>query len=293
MGYRVIKINSRCKLETKLNYLVCVTDKETRILLDEIAVLILESQQICITNALLTELINHKVKVIFCDEKHNPISELIPYYGTHDSYGKIKQQINWRAKTKEYIWAKIIKQKIKNQSKILLSEGFMNEHELLSQYMSSIIPGDSTNREGLAAKVYFSTIFGSSFDRRDKTNIVNKYLNYGYSLLLSTFNKEIVSFGYLTQLGIHHISETNPFNFSCDLMEPFRPFVDKFVLENDLNDGNFKSLILNVLINEIKYDEKNTILENAIHQYVLCVLSALNLQDVNEIKDITFKDEQL
>ena len=293
MGYRIVKINNRCKLETKLNYLVCVTDHETRILLDEIAILILESQQICITNALLTELVKHKIKVILCDEQHNPLSELTPYYATFDSTAKIKQQIAWKRDIKELVWTRIVKQKINNQARVLLDDGFIDSYNLLKQYISTLTLGDSTNREGLAAKQYFSTLFGSSFDRRDRHNKINVFLNYGYSLLLSSFNKEIASFGYLTQLGIHHIGETNPFNLSCDLMEPFRPFIDKFVLSTELDDDNFKTQLMNAMTLEINYSNKNMILENAIKQYVLSVFSALNSNDITEIDEPTFKDEQL
>ncbi|MDY2895943.1 MAG: hypothetical protein SOT51_03445, partial [Candidatus Enterosoma sp.] len=73
MGFRTIKINSRCKLQTELNYLVYRGETEKRIALDEIETLIIENQQVCITSSLLSELINHKVKVIFCDRMHNPL----------------------------------------------------------------------------------------------------------------------------------------------------------------------------------------------------------------------------
>ena len=292
MGYRIVKINNRCKLETRLNYLVCVTDHETKILLNEISILIIENQQVCITNALLTELIKHKIKVIFCDEKHNPISELNSYYESYDTYKKIKCQISWKQEIKDRLWAIIIKQKILNQAEVLFRMGKFDCFKLLRNYASEITIGDSTNREGLSAKMYFNALFDNNFDRKNKNDIRNIFLNYGYSLILSTFNKEIAAYGYLTQLGIHHIGETNPFNFSCDLMEPFRPFVDYLILScKELNENNYKNKLLELLTSDISYNNRNTIMLNAINFYVLSAVSVLNNENLDLLDNPKFKDE--
>ena len=292
MGYRIVKINNRCKLETRLNYLVCVTDHETKILLNEISILIIENQQVCITNALLTELIKHKIKVIFCDEKHNPISELNSYYESYDTYKKIKCQISWKQEIKDQLWAIIIKQKILNQAEVLFRMEKLDCFKFLINYASEITIGDSTNREGLSAKMYFNALFDNNFDRKNKNDIRNIFLNYGYSLILSTFNKEIAAYGYLTQLGIHHIGETNPFNFSCDLMEPFRPFVDYLILScKELNENNYKNKLLELLTSEISYNNRNTIMLNAINFYVLSAVSVLNNENLRLLDNPKFKDE--
>ena len=292
MGYRIVKINNRCKLETRLNYLVCVTDHETKILLNEISILIIENQQVCITNALLTELIKHKIKVIFCDEKHNPISELNSYYESYDTYKKIKCQISWKQEIKDQLWAIIIKQKILNQAEVLFRMEKLDCFKFLRNYASEITIGDSTNREGLSAKMYFNALFDNNFDRKNKNDIRNIFLNYGYSLILSTFNKEIAAYGYLTQLGIHHIGETNPFNFSCDLMEPFRPFVDYLILScKELNEKKNKNKLLELLTSEISYNNRNTIMLNAINFYVLSAVSVLNNENLRLLDNPKFKDE--
>lgn len=292
MGYRIVKINNRCKLETRLNYLVCVTDHETKILLNEISILIIENQQVCITNALLTELIKHKIKVIFCDEKHNPISELNSYYESYDTYKKIKCQISWKQEIKDRLWAIIIKQKILNQAEVLFRLEKFDCFNLLRNYANEITIGDSTNREGLSAKMYFNALFDNNFDRKNKNDIRNIFLNYGYSLILSTFNKEIAAYGYLTQLGIHHIGETNPFNFSCDLMEPFRPFVDYLILScKELNENNYKNKLLELLTSDISYNNRNTIMLNAINFYVLSAVSVLNNENIRLLDNPKFKDE--
>lgn len=293
MAFRIVRITNRCKLETRLNYLVCMKDKETKILLDEISVLIIESQQACITNALLSELVDHGIKVVFCDSKHNPVSELIPYFGSNDSYKKTKKQIQWDRQTKDDVWDAIVRMKIHNQAQLLKRRGFPEAYRKLGSYEKEVQDGDATNREGLAAKVYFAAIFGSSFDRRNPGLETNTFLDYGYAILLSIVNREIAAFGYLPQLGIHHVGETNPFNLGCDLVEPFRPFVDAFLLEHDMNHEDFKGQILAGLGMAIRCGERKCLLENAIHDFVISFLNAMEGHNPGSLLRIAFLDEQL
>lgn len=293
MAFRIVKINNRCKLETQLNYLVCRTDKEIRILLDDIAILVIENQQVCITSALISELINHKVKVIFCDSSHNPQSELVPQHGAYNTYERIQLQTHWNKEIQDLAWQNIIAQKINNQSQILQFVKEEKAFSILQGYEKEVDPGDTLNREGLAAKTYFTALFGNDFDRRKDSDIRNVYLNYGYSLLLAAVNREISNAGYLPALGIHHIGSENPFNFGCDLMEPFRPFIDRSVVLKLLNEKDYKRQLLDVLNLEFSCDGKVTILENAIHLYCLSVFSALNSNDPNKILKVTFLDGQL
>ena len=146
MGFRTIKINSRCKLQTELNYLVYRGETEKKIALDEIETLIIENQQVCITSSLLSELINHKVKVIFCDRMHNPLAELVPYHGAYNTMARIKAQLNWSQEIKDFVWARIIKQKIRNQAEILKANKKLEAYELLLRYEEEVQLGDSINR---------------------------------------------------------------------------------------------------------------------------------------------------
>ena len=293
MAFRVVKINNRCKLETQLGYLVCRSDKETKILLNEIELLIIENQQVCITSALISELMNHKIRVIFCDNTHQPQGEVFPYNSCYDTYGKIKQQIAWEETTKSFLWNQIVRQKIHNQSYVLRFEEKFTEANTLEKYEHEVQNGDIQNREGLAAKLYFSSLFGDKFDRRKKNDKTNIYLNYGYSILLSMVNREIASSGYLNQLGVHHIGEQNPFNLGCDFMEPFRPFVDKIVIDGKLTDDNYKSEFIKLLSINISCNNQTTLLDNAIHNFVLDCLAFLNRYDNHDIIKIKFLDEQL
>ncbi len=286
MGFRTVVVNSRSKLETRLNFLIIRGETERRIYINEINTLIVQSTAVSLTAALLSELMRNNVKVIFCDEKCNPSSELLPYYGAHNTSKRIKTQTRWETATKGKVWQAIIKEKIYRQSKLLLSNGFLTESETLNEYAADVSEGDTTNREGHAAKVYFNAILPSGVNRRSN-NFINGCLNYGYAVLLSAVNREIVSAGYITQLGVWHDNEFNFFNLGSDLMEPLRPIVDETAISIEDGDKDFKRKMANVLNYNAVFAGKNTTLDIAIRQYVKSVLYALEKNDVGLI---TFPD---
>lgn len=288
MGFRIVKISNRAKLETCLGYLVIRSDHEIKILLNEISILIIENLQTCLTSALVSEIMNHKIRLIFCDEKHNPQGELEPYGISYNSPAKIKQQLNWKNETCKEVWKEIIKQKIYNQM-LLLKELKKEEADLLASYYSNVQTDDVTNREGLAAKVYFNALFGKGFERRNDLDERNVYLNYGYSLMHSSVNKEISIFGYLNSVGVHHIGATNHYNLGSDIMEPLRPFVDSVVYKENLSDKDFKKRMMQLLTEECFCDGKTMIIQNAIQAYALSIFSALNSDDPSLVKLISFK----
>ena len=174
------------------------------------------------------------------------------------------------------MWKKICKNKIINQS-FLLRKIKNDKSELLMEYSTEITNGDRTNREGHAAKVYFNALFGKDFSR-DDNNDINSALNYGYGVLLSTVNKEICSLGYLTQLGIHHKNEFNPFNLTCDVMEPFRPIIDNFVYYNRNRkfDSAYKYDLINIFNDRLRYNGKEYFFKDIIKLYVKDTLDSMS-----------------
>lgn len=278
MGFRTVIVNSRAKLEFRLNFMIVRGENEKRIFIDEINTLIVQSTAVSLTAALLSELIRSGVKVIFCDEKFNPCSELIPYYGAHNTSKRYKIQMQWRDETKNEIWRLIIVQKITNQKNYLQKRGFIAEAELIGSYIPDILPGDTTNREGHSAKVYFNCLMPCGVSRRDG-GFLNGCLNYGYAVLLSCFNREIVASGYLTQFGIWHDNEFNQFNLSSDLMEPFRTIVDEVAFSLPEGDKEFKRKMADILNFQISIDGKTTTLDLAVRTYVRSVLNALEASD--------------
>ena len=279
MSWRTIVISKRAKLDLQLGYMVVRSEEVTKIVLSEISTILIESTAVSLTTGLLAELSKRKIKVIFCDEKRNPSSELVSYYGSHDTSNKIRKQIAWKQNTKEAVWTEIVTEKIRKQKEILEILG-KEESEILSSYIKEITWNDGTNREGYAAKVYFNALFGLDFTRTED-NYINAGLNYGYSIILSAFTREIVANGYITQLGLFHDNMFNQFNLASDLMEPFRVLIDQKVLQMKLIDFEHseKMQLVDVLNQEVLIDGKKQYVNNAIKIYCKSVFDALNDDD--------------
>lgn len=284
MSWRTVVISNNAKLDYQIGYMVVRGEKTTKIHLNEIGMLIVESTAVSMTSYLLSELMKNKIKVVFCDEKRNPCSELVSYYGSHDTSSKIRKQIEWTKDDKDHIWTEIVSEKIKQQA-LMLQRYQKEEANMLFEYMEEVEFGDITNREGHAAKVYFNALFGKKFTRTDE-NPINAALNYGYGIILSIFNREIVSSGYLTQIGLFHDNMFNQFNLSSDLMEPFRPLVDQLVVE--LKPEKFeteeKRKMLELLNKEVEMCGKMEVVTNAIKIYCRSVFDALNDRDISLIR---------
>lgn len=284
MSWRIIVISKRAKLDSQLGYMVVRSDEVTKIVLSEISTVLIESTAVSLTTSLIAELAKRKIKVIFCDEKRNPSCELVNYYGSHDTSNKIRKQIVWKQNTKEAVWTEIVSEKIRKQKELLDILG-KEESKLLASYLTEIEWGDKTNREGHAAKVYFNALFGMNFTRTADCNI-NAALNYGYSIILSAFTREITANGYLTQLGIFHDNMFNQFNLASDFMEPFRVLIDWKVKQMNLEefDHDEKLQLVDVLNQEVQIDGRKQYVNNAIKIYCRSVLDALNEDDSSLIQ---------
>jgi CRISPR-associated endonuclease Cas1 subtype II len=284
MSYQTIVISKSSKLDYSMGYLVVRQDGTKRIHMSDIEMLMIESTAVSITTALLSALTKYKVKVIFCDEKRQPSSELVPYYGCHDCSGKLRTQITWTDNIKALVWTEIVREKIAKQLEYL-EVNQSHSAILLKDYLRELTLGDKTNREGHAARVYFSALFGDDFSRSQE-NSINAALNYGYSILLSMFNREITINGYSTMLGIFHDNADNPFNLGSDLMEPFRILVDRMVKQKmpDKFETEEKHWMLELVKTDVNISDKKEYLPNAIRIYVRSVFDAINDNDISEIK---------
>ena len=268
LSWRTVVIKTHAKISYKNGYMIVRGEDVKMVHLSEIGTVIVDSTQVSITSSLISEMIKYKIKVIFCDETRNPCGELMPYYGAYNSSKRVMMQVNWDKEYSRWVWTYIVKQKIINQSNVLRKYGYSTA-DMLQEYANNVEFFDESNREGHAAKVYFNSLFGKGFSR-DEINGVNAALNYGYSIILSSFNKEIVSNGYLTQLGIKHVNEYNPFNLSCDMMEPFRVLVDEIVYNNldKAFDADYKLMLVDVLNKRVEYCGKEYYLSNVIGMYL-------------------------
>ncbi len=287
MSWRIVSISSMSKLDYKMDYLVVRrADKEDvqRIHLSEISILIIESTAVSLTSYLLCELNKRKIDVILCDEKRLPYGMIMPLYGSHDTSLKHRYQAAWNEETKGLIWQQIIRAKIRGQAWVL-PEDRESERELMLSYIPQVEIGDSTNREGHAAKVYFNAMFGMGFSRDDDCPI-NAALNYGYGIMLSAVAREVIACGYCTQLGLFHDNRFNEFNLACDLMEPFRPFVDLVVRNMDHTEfgKEQKIQLVNTLNEQIKIGGQYQYMINAIRVFVKSAMDAMEEEDPGYLK---------
>lgn len=289
MSWRIVVISKRAKLDYQLGYMVVRNEEVTKIYLGEISTVLIESTAVSITTSLLAELTKKKIKVIFCDEKRNPSSELIGYYGSHDTSNKVRKQIQWNCSIKDAVWTEIVTEKIRKQKELLEYLG-KEESGVLQSYLNEICWKDETNREGHAAKVYFNALFGLSFTRTEDS-LVNAALNYGYSIILSAFTREIVAGGYITQLGLFHDNMFNQFNFASDLMEPFHILVDREVVNMSMTEfaQNEKMRLVDILNQEVVIDGRKQYVNNAIKIYCKSVFDALNENDSALIRFYKFE----
>jgi len=285
MSWRTVIIANQAKLDYKMGCLVVRGEETRRVLLDEIAIVVIENPAVSITGCLIEALIEKKIKVIFCDSKHSPTAELVPHHGSHDSAAKIRTQAVWSEEIKAQVWREIVTEKIRKQADFLSELERKREAELLLSYIGQVELLDASNREGHAAKVYFNALFGMSFTRSADIP-VNAALNYGYSLLLSAFSREISANGYLTQLGIFHNNMFNHFNLSSDLMEPFRILADRAVYAmKSFEFGKAEKYTLWKMLEQTVYvgGARQTVL-NAIRIYTHSVFDAINDKDCSLIQ---------
>lgn len=288
MGWRTIVVNKNCKLSYKNDYLIIRSEDLKMIHLSEINTIIIENGMASITSYLINELSNKKIKLIICDEKHNPSCEMMPYYGAFNTSKKVMNQSKWKKDKKDKVWQYLIKYKIHNQA-MLLKKLEIEGYEKLLIYEEQVEIADKTNREGHAAKVYFNLLYGMDFNRNDIDN-TNIALDYGYTILLSLMNREVVSKGYITQIGINHKNEFNQFNLSCDLMEIYRPLIDEIVYLNRefVFDKEYKYKLINVCNREVYIQGKKQYLSNAIPIFINSVFDFLENDEESEILNYEF-----
>lgn len=238
MSWRTVVITKSAKLHLEDEQLVVDEGfKKNLIPVEDIAILIVESQRVNLTSYLLRFLNQNDVAVVFCDEKHLPASILYPISGHHRSVQILDLQIKASEPFRKRIWQKVIQAKVKNQADCLTSLNNKGAKKI-SALVSKVKSGDPKNIEALAARIYWASIFdGDKFFRRGNEDRRNILLNFGYSLLRSTIARAAIVSGLFPALGVHHASNMNAFNLVDDFIEPFRPQVDAIVAKLPLEFG--------------------------------------------------------
>lgn len=274
-GWRTVVLQEKTELTVKNNQLISTGKQEIRIPLEQLKQIMIQGQGSVMTAASMVAAAKEHVHIIVCGEKYTPVCEMVPIGQHYEASGAVMDQAKWRTERKDLIWKEIVELKLRNQL-ALLKEVHRDPPPRFREYMDSVEPGDKTNREALAARMYFSSLFGRGFRRHGKDDL-NSKLNYGYTILCSAVSRILAMHGYHTGLGIHHCSRDNPVNLSCDLMEPFRPFVDKLVFESE--DGQItwemRKKLIALTEQECRLDGKSMTLEYALEMFCIDTLKAV------------------
>lgn len=225
-------------------------DKHT-VPIEDVGYVIIDNPMVTMTIPLINALANNNVALIFCNEKGMP-NAMLQNLDTHSLQCEIlNTQIGIGEALKKNLWKQTVEAKIKNQSRLLLRLG--KDGNILKPYYSNVKSGDVDNREGLAARIYWSSLFGSDFVRDRNLPGINALLNYGYTILRAATARALMGSGLLPAIGIFHHNRSNAFPLADDIMEPYRPYVDEIVY-NMFNDGMIelnqksKSCLLHILV---------------------------------------------
>lgn len=204
------------------------TEKVT-IPIEDIGFVLIDNPLVSMTIPLLNALSENNVAVIFCDAKGMPISMVQNFDNNLLQGENIQNQISATETLKKKLWKQTVESKIKNQTALLYKLG--KNGDLLKPYYSNVKLGDSNNREGIAARIYFQELFGRDFTRDRSLSGINSLLNYGYTIIRSATARAIMSTGLFPAFGIFHHNRSNAFPLADDFMEPYRPFADEIVFD--------------------------------------------------------------
>lgn len=291
-AWRTLVVDSHVSLAYSRGRILVRDDQQAvrRIPLFDVRLVLIHSLQARLTTHLLRELHRRGIRVVFCDEKAMPYGEVIGYHDHHATAQRLNEQIRWKKEIRRQVWQWIVASKIAMQWALLEILQAATNREKWEGHINGIAAWDKTNREAQAARLYFNTLFGDSFHRR-KESPINAALNYGYAVLCSAVTRALVAHGYHSSLGIAHRGATNPFNLTYDLMEPFRPFVDRIVFGNADRklDREYKKQLIAVSGGGVRYREKKMTLATALDAYVVDVTKSLTT-GVLAIGEIGFDD---
>lgn len=222
--------NEQLEIEIPGADVLPVKDRTTTIPIEDIGVVILDHSQVTISHHLIHRLIENNCALITCDDKHMPLGLMLNLNGNSTQQERFDAQINASVPLRKQLWAQTIEAKIQNQASILKQRGI--KHDNMLYWAGSVKSGDSENHEARAAAYYWQNLFPGfgSFTRDPEGNAPNNLLNYGYAILRAVTARSLVGSGLLPTFGIFHRNRYNAYCLADDVMEPYRPYVDKTVL---------------------------------------------------------------
>lgn len=290
MSWRVIYIAEAEEMKLYLDNLKVYKDQqEILIPLSDIHTIIVDNVRTVVTGRLMNKLTEYHILLIFCDETHNPNLFCLGLYSHYRVYGVLTKQLEWSDVVKGEMWSKLIQIKINNQRSVLKylkrDELVINKMKVLSERVDF---EDTTNREGLAASIYFKELFGPDFKReRGSIEAYNSALNYGYIVLRACIARTLVAYGLHPAFGIGHHNQFNAFNLVDDCMEVFRPIIDLWVImtvkQEDFLSREMKQSLIGRLDAKIQIGGQNQTVLNAIDLYIQSFIKAMNNKDLKQL----------
>lgn len=283
MSWRVVSISKQSYLSLHHeNLLIRQDDEEFSVPLEDIGVLLIESRQTVLSAALIDACVRHKVALFVCDEKHLPSGILLGYQQHSRQSGVIAAQLAMTEPFKKRLWQRVVIRKIQNQEAVCRAV-LGNVSSPFSYYAKTVHSGDPLNREATAARVHFSSLFPPGVTR-ETDHVLNAGLNYGYAILRGAMARALASYGFLTSMGIMHVSELNNFALADDLMEPYRPFVDDCVFRTIKPTGEeltkeMRDSILAILTTDTLIGEKNQSILRAVELTAQSLVTAIEEKD--------------
>lgn len=199
--------------------------------IEDIGVMVIESEQVTLSSSLISTLLENKVALIICNSKHMPAGLMLPLEGNTEQSERIDAQIEASLPLKKQLWQQTVSMKIRNQGAVLRKVNNIEIGNMLV-WASKVRSGDPDNLEGRAASYYWKNLFIEypGFVRRQEGEEPNSLLNYGYAILRAIIARSLVSSGLIPTLGIHHSNKYNAYCLADDIMEPYRPYVDLMVV---------------------------------------------------------------
>ena len=239
--------------------------KLSSIPIEDIGMVVIDHPEVSLSHYTINALIAENASILWCDEKHMPNGLVLPMSANHTYTEKLRYQVAASVPLKKQLWKQTIQQKIKNQAAVLISQG--KSGDALFKMASRVASGDPDNLEAQAAALYWSHLFGedSEFTRSRYGEPPNDLLNYGYAILRSIVARSLVASGMLPAIGIFHKNKYNPFCLADDIMEPYRPIVDHWVLDiasrfeltfNNLSNKEIKQNLLQIPIIDVLINGK-------------------------------------
>lgn len=259
---RTLFFSTPLDLTLRNNQLVVSTrqmpEEKNSVPIEDIGFVVLENQQINITLPLLNALSDNNVAVIICGDNYMPNSMLLNLDSNRIQSEVYRAQIEASEPLKKGLWKQIVEAKIRNQAALLNKLG--KDGDKLKPYYSNVKSGDSDNREGIAAKVYWSELFGEEFIRSREGSSPNNLLNYGYTLLRAAVARALMGSGLFPAFGVFHRNRYNAFPLADDIMEPYRPFVDEIVFDLYANGEReltkqVKADLIHLLYTDTRFDK--------------------------------------